>query len=607
MIRPKSLQQRLMLFLLLPVAALLVGMGIMGFIYARNSLLTQWREAAILQLQRAAHDVDMRLNVVKEWVLLYHKAGSEHYSEHTHDWILEQLRQLEGVERVTLTREEVAPGGGMLHMHSEQDMGKRTSGHMSTGKKGMMHFHRGRIAGITPPRYDSVLEHETVSFMSELLDTEGDVVGRLEVVVLFDYLLENLGSTGWWQSNRAFLLDNTGRVLVCTDPDRKQLGEYDDPLELATLKMMQADSSGTILGVGHPPEEVSGFYKLQEADWTVVMVAPGRVILAPIARFLSYYLATGIIFILVILLLIRLVTGRTVSSIREVSSAAESIAQGDYSSSLQVKTQDEVGQLIRNFNTMTSQLQERMRLKEAMGLAMEVQQSLLPRKAPEIPGFDIAGQSIYCDETGGDYYDFIEFSELGHGRVGVAVGDVAGHGIAPALLMTTVRALLRSRIIQPGGLAQMITDVNRLLCIDTSESGNFMTLFFMLIDSDNREVQWVRAGHEPAVVYDPSTDSFSELYGDGIALGVDETWSFQENRQELWSDSQIVLIGTDGIWESENLEGEGFGKKRLREIIRKHKHQTSQEIVHAITEALANHRQTAPQQDDITMVVIKKL
>jgi sigma-B regulation protein RsbU (phosphoserine phosphatase) len=234
---------------------------------------------------------------------------------------------------------------------------------------------------------------------------------------------------------------------------------------------------------------------------------------------------------------------------------------------------------------------------------MEVQQSLLPREAPRIEGFDIAGQSIYCDETGGDYYDFMEFSELGHGRVGVAVGDVAGHGIAPALLMTTVRALLRSRIIQPGGLAQMITDVNRLLCIDTSESGNFMTLFFMLMDSDNREVQWVRAGHEPALVYDPSTDSFSELYGDGIALGVDETWSFQENRQELWSDSQIVLIGTDGIWESENPQGEGFGKKRLREIIRKHKHQTSQEIVHAITEALANYRQTAPQQDDVTMVL----
>ncbi|MDH3559073.1 MAG: SpoIIE family protein phosphatase [Deltaproteobacteria bacterium] len=601
MIRIKSLQQRLMLFLFLPVAVLLIGMGMIGFFYARNSLLTQWREAAVLKLQRAAHEVDMRLSRPLKWLEMYNNTGGEHFDEHTQEWILEQLRQLEGVVRVELDRVDEERDDPMVHMHREQH------GAQGSMMSGMMNFHRARIAEITPPRYDTLLQHETVSIISELHDKDGVKLGQLEVVIRFNYLLENLGATGWWQSRRSFLVDNTGKVLVCTDPDRRRLGENNDPLELATLKAIKEQKSGTILGEGHPPSEVSGFYQLEEAPWSVVMVAPGREILAPIVKFRHYYIVGGSLFVLLILLLIRLVTGRTVSSIKDVSSAAANIAQGDYTASLPVRTQDEVGQLIRNFNTMTSQLQERMELKEAMGLAMEVQQSLLPKEAPRIEGFDIAGQSIYCDETGGDYYDFIEFSELGHGRVGVAVGDVAGHGIAPALLMTTVRALLRSRIIQPGSLAQIITDVNRLLCIDTSESGNFMTLFFMLMDSDNREVQWVRAGHEPALVYDPSTDSFSELYGDGIALGVDETWSFQENRQELWSDSQIVLIGTDGIWESENLQGEGFGKKRLREIIRSHKHHTSQEIVHAITKALADHRQTAPQQDDITMVVVKKL
>jgi sigma-B regulation protein RsbU (phosphoserine phosphatase) len=600
MIKVKSLQQRLMLFLLLPVAALLLGMGVVGFIYASNSLLTQWREAAVLKLQQAAHEVDMRLSRPLQWLEMYNNTGGEHYDEHTQEWILAQLRQQKGVVKVELERVDGDQDEPMRHMNMQHH---GTQGSMMTG---MMQFHRARIAEITPPRYDSLLEHETVSIISELHDANGAKLGQLEVVIRFHYLLENLGATGWWQSRRAFLVDNTGKVLVCTDPDRRQLGENNDPLELATLEAIREQKSGTILGRGHPPSEVSGFYRLQEAPWSVILVAPGKKILAPIIIFRTYYLMGGSLCILLILILMRLVTGRTVSSIKDVSRAAESIAQGDYSVFLQVKSQDEVGQLMQNFNTMVSQLQERMRLKEALGLAMEVQQSLLPREAPRIDGFDIAGQSIYCDETGGDYYDFIEFSELGQGRVGVVVGDVAGHGIAPALLMTTVRALLRSRIIQPGGLAQMITDVNRLLCIDTSESGNFMTLFFMLMDSDNREVQWVRAGHEPAVVYDPSTDFFSELYGDGIALGVDETWSFQENRQELWSDSQIVLIGTDGIWESENPQGEGFGKKRLREIIRKHKHQTSQEIVHAIIEALASHRQTAPQQDDITMVVIKK-
>jgi sigma-B regulation protein RsbU (phosphoserine phosphatase) len=575
-------------------------MGVVGFIYARNSLLTQWREAAVLKLQQAAHEVDMRLSRPLKWLEMYNDTGGEHFDEHIQEWILAQLRQQEGVVGVKLERIEGDQDESMLHMHLQHH------GSQGSMMSGMMQFHRARIAEITPPRYDSLLEHETVSIISELHDANGTKLGQLEVVIRFHYLLGNLGATGWWQSRRAFLVDNDGKVLVCTDPDRKQLGENNDPLELATVRAIKEQKSGTILGQGHPPSEVSGFHQLEEAPWSVVMVAPGREILAPIVKFRNYYIVGGSLFVLSILLLIRLVTGRTVSSIKDVSSAAESIAQGEYSAFLPVKTKDEVGQLRQNFNTMVLQLQERMRLKQEMNLAMEVQQSLLPQRAPQIEGFDIAGKSIYCDETGGDYYDFIEFPELG--LMGVAVGDVAGHGIAPALLMTTVRAFLRSRVFtKPEDLADAITDVNRLLCIDTAETGNFMTLFFMLIDSGNGKVRWVRAGHEPAVVYDPSTDSFSELHGDGIALGVDETWSFEEEIRELWSDSQIVLIGTDGIWETENPQGESFGKSRLKEIIRQQKNKSSEEIVQAITEALAIHRDTAPQQDDVTMVVIKKL
>ncbi len=606
MIKVTSLQQRLMLFLLLPVAALLIGMGIIGFFYARNSLLTQWREAAILKLQRAAHDVDMRLSRPKEWLEMYNKTGGEHYNEHTQEWILDQLRELEGVERVNLIREDEKPDSDMRQLHREHHGGRNNEGQMMGGREGMMRFHRARIAEITPPRYDSLVEHQTVAIISELIDVNGKTIGRLEVVIRFDYLLENLGTAGWWQTNRAFLVDNTGKVLVCTEPDRKQLGEYEDALELSTLKAMQENASGTVLGPGNPPDEVSGFFRLQEADWDVVMVAPGRQILGPVISFRSFYIVTGSLFIIFILLLIRLVTGRTVSSIKAVSTAAESIALGHYSALPPAKSHDEVGQLTNNFNTMVCQLQERMRLKEALGLAMEVQQSLLPSNPPDIEGFDIAGKSIYCDETGGDYYDFIEFSELGGGRIGIAVGDVAGHGIAPALLMTTFRAILRSRARQPGSLSQIVTEVNRLLCLDTSETGNFMTLFLLLIDLENREIRWVRAGHEPALVYDFIADSFTELHGEGIALGIDDTWSFEEQKHEVWTNGQIILIGTDGIWETENAQGEMFGKKRLRDIIRQHRNQSSEEIVEAITDALVDHRETAPQQDDVTMVVVKK-
>jgi sigma-B regulation protein RsbU (phosphoserine phosphatase) len=117
----------------------------------------------------------------------------------------------------------------------------------------------------------------------------------------------------------------------------------------------------------------------------------------------------------------------------------------------------------------------------------------------------------------------------------------------------------------------------------------------------------VRAGHEPAIVYDPSTDSFTELLGDGIALGVDENWSYQEQRYEAWTNGRLILIGTDGIWEAENPEGERFGKARLREIIRERRNESSKEIAQAILATLASHRGSAPQQDDITMVVVKRI
>ena len=142
MIRPKSLQQRLMLFLLLPVAALLLCMGIAGFFYARYSLLAQWEEAAILKLQRAAHDVDMRLSRPKEWLEMFDKSGGEHFDEHTQEWILDQLRQLQGVDRVTLTRVDDNQGGSMSDLHRKHHEGDGARKHMMEGGEGMMRFNR---------------------------------------------------------------------------------------------------------------------------------------------------------------------------------------------------------------------------------------------------------------------------------------------------------------------------------------------------------------------------------------------------------------------------------------------------------------------------------
>ncbi|MEE9529595.1 MAG: PP2C family protein-serine/threonine phosphatase, partial [Syntrophobacteria bacterium] len=241
----------------------------------------------------------------------------------------------------------------------------------------------------------------------------------------------------------------------------------------------------------------------------------------------------------------------------------------------------------------------------ALEVAEEVQQNLLPQKNPSIEGFDIAGKSIYCSQTGGDYYDFLNVPEGSRGRFSIVVGDVTGHGIEAALLMTTARALIRSRAFQPGTISQVVTDVNRHLTLDVYGTGRFMTLFYLTIDPANQSLQWVRAGHDPAIFYDPATYTFEELRGSGMALGVDEDWQFEENEKTGLVKGQIVVVGTDGIWETQNPKGEMFGKDPIYNIIRQNAAASASEILNAIVDALKRFQKDREPEDDVTLVVIK--
>jgi sigma-B regulation protein RsbU (phosphoserine phosphatase) len=130
-------------------------------------------------------------------------------------------------------------------------------------------------------------------------------------------------------------------------------------------------------------------------------------------------------------------------------------------------------------------------------------------------------------------------------------------------------------------------------------------MFLIVIDTVNKELQWVRAGHDPALVYDPVKTSFKELNGNGTVLGIDAAFTFEENTLSGWSEGQIIVISTDGVWETENSHSEKFGKFRLRQIIRQHRQFPAQEILNAIFNALNEFRGTAPQSDDVTLVIVK--
>lgn len=243
-------------------------------------------------------------------------------------------------------------------------------------------------------------------------------------------------------------------------------------------------------------------------------------------------------------------------------------------------------------------------MKNSLEVAQEVQQSLLPSENPSFAGADVAAMSTYCDETGGDYYGFIPRLTPEGDSLVIAVGDVSGHGLPAAMMMASARAYLRSQASGDARLDAIVSAVNRLISEDVDETGRFMTLFLLELAHDG-EIQWVRAGHDPALLYDPETNNFEELVGNGLPLGVTSDAQFDINHRNDLRAGQMIVIGTDGIWEMHSESGEMYGKERLKALIRNHANGSPEQFIAALRESLEDFQGDAEQLDDITVAAIK--
>jgi sigma-B regulation protein RsbU (phosphoserine phosphatase) len=243
--------------------------------------------------------------------------------------------------------------------------------------------------------------------------------------------------------------------------------------------------------------------------------------------------------------------------------------------------------------------------KKALSLAGEVQRSLLPEKAPLVAGLDIAGKNVPCDEVGGDYFDYLWDTEHGEGEFSVVAGDITGHGVDSALLMCSARAFLRMRASQSGSITSIVTDMNQHMTDDMSATGRFMTLFYLTIGKDQKSIDWIRAGHDPALLYDQKLDIFEELKGPGLALGVDRNYVYQRQHKDGLEVNQLIIVGTDGIWEASSKTGEMFGKERFKDIIRRNASNSAEFILSAIFQEHAAFTKGMKTDDDITLVIVK--
>jgi len=295
----------------------------------------------------------------------------------------------------------------------------------------------------------------------------------------------------------------------------------------------------------------------------------------------------------------------------QVMRAWERVAAGDFSVRLNFRTRDERAAVARSFNETMPKLADHMRLSESMALARQVQQNLLPSAPPLMPGLEVAGINLSCDETGGDYFDYFPIRRGQGQALAVVVGDVTGHGVSSALLMATGRALLRAAGQAAAGEGEApppwrrITDANRLLAEDVGDSGRFMTLFWIEIEGDTGRVCWVRAGHDPAFVVDPDREQPVELLGQGLPLGIVPDHVYQEHTARI-EPGQVLLLGTDGIWEARDAAGEMYGRTRFFQVARAHAGRSAAAIRDAVLADLAAYKAGLPMEDDVTLVVVRR-
>lgn len=246
--------------------------------------------------------------------------------------------------------------------------------------------------------------------------------------------------------------------------------------------------------------------------------------------------------------------------------------------------------------------EEKDRLEFELQLSARVQQALLPQQVPEIPGLEVAAFSRPAEIVGGDYFDFIHFSDQAPGLV---IGDVAGHGMSASLLMASVQATLRTLALDHEAPAGVFDRLN-LLFSHNIRMTSFVSLFLARYDPQTHELTYSNAGHNPPLLRTRSNgpELFSWLHPTGAAIGLVEGAQFGTETVKL-APGDVLVLYTDGITEAMNPQGEEFGPERLADLAQHGLYGSAQDLVRSVRQQLGEFTHGRPLADDTTMIVCR--
>jgi phosphoserine phosphatase RsbU/P len=245
---------------------------------------------------------------------------------------------------------------------------------------------------------------------------------------------------------------------------------------------------------------------------------------------------------------------------------------------------------------------EQESVRRDIALATEVQRRLLPDSSPQTAATSLGAFTLAARNVGGDYYDFLP---MGEHSIGIALADVAGKGIAAALIMAVVQASLRIIASENNvSLPELAAKMNRFLHRSTGFN-SYATFFYARLDEDRRQLRYVNAGHNPPYLVRALEDApIEELATGGMIIGMFPFANYEESVVDLQT-GDVLIAFTDGVTEALNPAEEEFGEERLQELIRRVAALPVQEMTAAISHELREWIGDAPQHDDLTFVVMK--
>ena len=299
---------------------------------------------------------------------------------------------------------------------------------------------------------------------------------------------------------------------------------------------------------------------------------------------------------------------------RKLSDWVKELGHGEVKDEIDFDTGDELGEIAKAFSEITVKFRksqenvaEQERLQKEMQLAQDIQQTLLPSSVPQIEGYEIDSFYESAKEVGGDYYDFVEVDK---DCLGIVVADVSGKGVPGSLIMTMIRTALRTEARGVKSASEVLARLNDFVEKDMKK-GMFVTIFYVIIDSKRRRLNYASAGHNPMILYRQTTKKTYYLNPKGFPVGISLPdpdlfkKSIESDTIQLAEDD-VLLIYTDGITEAMNSKRYLFGEERLLDTIRKYSHLTATPFVEKLTEEIHTFTEGFEQNDDITFLAIKE-